>query len=109
VRELRQMLRLGPGRPWDPPVLTTAALEREGIAELWSAIDDHRAHLASSGDLDAKRRARLLREVESLAAERFRLRAAETLEADDELAGGLVGRRIDPYAAAARLARGPSA
>ena len=109
VRELRQMLRLGPGRPWDPPVLTTAALEREGIAELWSAIDDHRAHLASSGDLDAKRRARLLREVESLAAERFRLRAAETLEADDELAGGLVGRRIDPYAAAARLARDPSA
>ena len=109
VRELRQMLRLGPSRPWDPPVLTTAALERQGLTELWSAIEDHRTHLASSGDLDEKRRARLLREVESLAAERFRVRAAETLERDGGLVEDLAARRIDPYAAAARLARGPSA
>lgn len=109
VRELRQMLRLGPSRTWDPPVITTAALEREGIAELWSAIDDHRAHLVSSGDLDAKRRARLLREVESLAAERFRLAAAQRLEGDDSLVDDLATRRLDPYAAADRLVRGPSA
>ena len=109
ARELRQMLRLGPSRTWEPPVLTTAALERQGVAELWSAIEDHRTHLASSGDLDAKRRARLLREVESLAAERFRVRAAETLERDGGLVEDLAARRIDPYAAAARLARGPSA
>ena len=94
VRELRQMLRLGPSRAWAPPVLSTAALERRGIDELWAAVDDHRAHLADSGDLDAKRRARLLREVESLAAERFRLRAAATLEADARPRGG-PGRPAD--------------
>ncbi|MGZ5317273.1 MAG: methylmalonyl Co-A mutase-associated GTPase MeaB [Actinomycetota bacterium] len=109
VRELRQMLRLGPSRAWAPPVLSTAALERQGIDELWAAVDDHRAHLADSGDLDAKRRARLLREVESLAAERFRLRAAATLEADARLVEDLAARRIDPYAAADRLAHGSPA
>ena len=109
VRELRQMLRLGPSRAWAPPVLSTAALERRGIDELWAAVDDHRAHLADSGDLDAKRRARLLREVESLAAERFRLRAAATLEADARLVEDLDARRIDPYAAADRLAHGSPA
>ena len=109
VRELRQMLRLGPSRPWAPPVLSTAALERQGIDELWAAVDDHRAHLADSGDLEAKRRARLLREVESLAAERFRLRAAATLEADARLVEDLDARRIDPYAAAEQLARGSPA
>jgi LAO/AO transport system kinase len=109
VLELRQMLRLGPSRAWAPPVLSTAALERQGIDELWAAVDDHRAHLADSGDLDAKRRARLLREVESLAAERFRLRAAATLEADARLVEDLDARRIDPYAAADRLAHGSPA
>ena len=109
VRELRQMLRLGPSRPWAPPVLSTAALERQGIDELWAAVDDHRAHLADSGDLEAKRRARLLREVESLAAERFRLRAAATLEADARLVEDLDARRIDPYAAAEQLAHGSPA
>jgi len=103
VRELRQMLRLGPSRAWAPPVLSTAALERQGIDQLGAAVDAHRAHLADSGDLEAKRRARLLREVESLAAERFRLHAAATLEADARLVDDLAARRIDPYAAAAHL------
>ncbi len=103
VRELRQMLRLGSSRPWNPPVLTSVALERQGIAELWAAIEEHRSHLASSGDLEAKRRARLLREVESLAAERFRVSAASTLQRDADLVADLDARRIDPYAAAERL------
>jgi LAO/AO transport system kinase len=109
VRELRQMLRLGPPLAWDPPVVSASALERRGIEEVSAAVDDHRAHLAASGDLDAKRRARLLREVESLAAERFRLRAATDLKADAQLVTDLGARRIDPYAAADRLVHGSPA
>ena len=41
VRELRQMLHLGPARPWDPPVLSTTATTDEGIGELWSTIEEH--------------------------------------------------------------------
>jgi LAO/AO transport system kinase len=104
VRELRQMLHLGAARDWDPPVLTASASQGEGIEELWEGIEAHRDHLAASGALAAKRRSRLIREVESLAAERFRLRAAEALRADPQLADELEARRLDPYRAAAMLA-----
>ena len=59
---------------------------------------------SDSGALQAKRRARLLREVESLAAARFRVKAAVALTADGALADDLVARRVDPYRAAAMLA-----
>jgi LAO/AO transport system kinase len=104
VRELRQMLHLGAARPWEPPILQTSALGHEGIEELRSAILDHRTFLSDSGSLQTKRRARLLREVESLAAARFRVKAAIALTADGALADDLVSRRVDPYRAAAILA-----
>ena len=103
IRGVRQMLHLGAARPWDPPVLATSAGKHEGVDDLRTAIVEHRAHLESSGQLRSKRRARLLREVESLAAARFRLRASAALEADGALADELEARRIDPYRAAAML------
>ena len=103
VRELHQMLRLGGEREWDPPVLETSALHRDGVDDLWAAIEAHRTYLQGSGALEAKRHARLLREVEALAAERFRVNAAATLAAEPELVADLAARRLDPYAAAAML------
>jgi LAO/AO transport system kinase len=103
VRELRQMLHLGPARDWEPPVLTTAATDDEGIDAVWEAVESHRTHLEATGALGAKRRARLLREVEALAAERFRLRMTSALEDGADLVNDLVERRIDPYRAAAML------
>ncbi len=103
VRELEQMLHLGAARAWDPPVLTTAASDGEGIAELWEAVGRHQAHAAASGELAAKRRARLRQEVEGLAAERFRAHASEALARDEQLQADLEARDIDPYRAAARL------
>jgi LAO/AO transport system kinase len=103
ARELRQMLHLGAARDWDPPVLQASATAREGIEELRSAIAAHRGHLQASGELEIRRRARLLREVESLAAERFRVKASAALAADDALAADLGSRRVDPYRAAAML------
>jgi LAO/AO transport system kinase len=104
VRELRQMLHLGAARPWEPPILRTSALRHEGVADLLAAIAEHRTFLNDSGALLAKRRARLLGEVESLAAARFRVKAATALATDGALADELVSRRLDPYRAAAMLA-----
>jgi LAO/AO transport system kinase len=104
VRELKQMLHLGAARGWEPPVLTTDSLKGEGIAELWSAVEAHHAYLSTSGDLQLKRRARVMREVESLVAERFRLQVAHALEADPGLAADLAEHRMDPYRAATILA-----
>jgi LAO/AO transport system kinase len=104
VRELRQMLHLGPPRPWDPPVLATAATTDEGLAELWSTIEEHARWADASGACDAKRRERLLREVESLGAERLRLELTAALQADADLLARLAAREVDPYGAADELA-----
>ena len=104
IRELKQMLHLGAARDWGPPVLPTVAAERGGIEELRAAIDEHREHLEAAGELAERRRERLVREVELLAAERFRAQASRALAADEELAEDLVARRTDPYRAAAILA-----
>ena len=76
--------------------------DREALS---TEIRRHAAWADASGARDAKRRARLLDEVESLAAERFRRAAAAALEAAPALADDLAARRVDPYAAAAALVR----
>jgi LAO/AO transport system kinase len=105
VRGLQQMLHQGAARPWDPPIVSTTANAPDGIDGLWEAIDRHRGWLETSGQRDAKRDARMLQEVGSLAGERFRLAVTEALAADPELVGRLRERRIDPYEAAAALSR----
>jgi LAO/AO transport system kinase len=99
------MLHLGPAREHDPPVMRSTATLGEGIDEIWQAIEEHQAWTEASGARDARRRARLLAEVESLAAERFRMAVMSALEADEGLAADLAERRVDPYGAAAALAR----
>ncbi|HEY7478215.1 MAG TPA: methylmalonyl Co-A mutase-associated GTPase MeaB [Actinomycetota bacterium] len=108
VRDLRQMLHLGEARDREPPVLTTIAGTGEGVPELWRAIEDHRGWAEGSGALAAKRRARLVREVQTLAAARFAASAAVRLADDGTLVERLADRRLDPYAAAEALLRGAS-
>src|SRR5438309_11092616 len=51
---LRLFRHTRPG--WDPPVVTVSALEGRGMDEGWSIIEDHRARLGASGELERKRR-----------------------------------------------------
>jgi LAO/AO transport system kinase len=102
ARDLETMLRMGPELDWVPPVIRTSTVNSDGIDELWEAIESHRKHLEAGGELERKRRARLLREVEEMVSVRLRDRAAALLErgAMEKLADDLVSRRIDPYRAA---------
>jgi LAO/AO transport system kinase len=105
ARDLRQMIRMGAPRPWSPPVVTCAAATGQGVGDVWTAIEEHRAHLEGEGGAEAGRRERLLREVEGLATEGVRGRVRGLLEEDTALREDLAGRRVDPYRAAAILAR----
>src|SRR5207245_6778269 len=68
VRDLRNMLRMGPKVDWAPPIVKTSAVSGEGIDELWDAIEQHRKHGEASGDLQARRRRRVIDEVKSMVA-----------------------------------------
>src|SRR5207237_4175803 len=76
------------------PVLRTSARDGTGIAELVAALDDHRAALARSGDLAARRRAGMI----AWGARAFARRHGE---AGVERAGGedavraLIARAVD--------------
>jgi GTPase len=105
VRGLQQMLHHGAARSWDPPIVTTTATEGAGIDELFAAIARHRGWLDGSGGLAAKREARIVQEVGSLAAERFRRSVTEALTANEDLVARLRDRRVDPYVAAAEVVR----
>jgi LAO/AO transport system kinase len=105
VRDLELMLKMGPALSWTPPVIRTSTVNAEGIGDLWEAIQGHRKHLESSGELERKRRQRILGEVEEMVSVRLRARAADLLEAGalEALAEDLVSRRVDPYRAADML------
>jgi LAO/AO transport system kinase len=101
VRDLELMLKMGPELDWTPPVVKTATVTGEGIDDLWEAIDSHRKHLESGGDLERRRRRRIMDEVEAMAAARLRERAAAMLERGEleRLADDLSARTVDPYRA----------
>jgi LAO/AO transport system kinase len=100
ARDLEQMIRMGSAAEWTPPVVRTSAQRSEGIDELWEAMARHRAHLEETGQLELKRRGRLLREVEGLAGERLRGGVRDALARDPELADEVAARTTDPYRAA---------
>jgi LAO/AO transport system kinase len=103
VRDLEQMLRMGPELEWTPPVVSTSAAGSDGIDLLWQAVERHRAHLETSGELERTRRERLVHEVETLALESMRANVRGGLERDELLTRDLLSRRIDPYRAASIL------
>ena len=102
VRDLRNMLSIGPKTEWRPPIVKTSTATGEGIADLWQAIGKHRKHQESSGSLERKRTKRILDEVKDMAAFRLREHVAGELSEDSGafLVEDLAQRRIDPYRAA---------
>jgi len=60
-RDLRRLQTLTFGEPmqefgWQPPVIRTSAVTRDGIGELVGAIGDHRQWLTDTGELDVRLR-----------------------------------------------------
>ena len=90
---------------WRPPILQTVALEGTGIAQVIEAIARHQAHLAESGEGEARRRARLETELGAILRETLlhRLMAALTPAGLAHMVDRIAAREIDPYTAAEEL------
>ncbi|WP_017615212.1 methylmalonyl Co-A mutase-associated GTPase MeaB [Nocardiopsis salina] len=108
LRELRQMVAMKDrdDHEWKPPIEMTVADRDEGIGELWERVREHYAHLAASGELAERRRARAREEVQAIALDLLRSRMAgpESGKGLDHLAAEVAEARTDPYTAAETLA-----
>jgi LAO/AO transport system kinase len=91
---------------WEQPVMLTTAVKGDGLPDLVTALDRHHEWLVTSGELDVRRRRRLLertREVVERATRRWlweETRAEQLItERLDEVAGG----HLSPYELAAEV------
>ena len=106
-RDLRGMLALGerPEGSWKPPIIKTVAQSGEGVAEVVEALDLHRAHLESSGEMERRRTRRARDEIEAIAVTALRARWGDVHGRSelDDLAAAVVAGERDPYSAADEL------
>ncbi|MFC3995110.1 methylmalonyl Co-A mutase-associated GTPase MeaB [Nocardiopsis sediminis] len=104
VRELRQMIAHvdRPAGAWKPPIVSTVAAKGEGVAELLGRLDEHAAHLRSSGGLEVRRTARAREEIEAITVRALRERLGDVHghSALDKLADAVARGHTDPYSAA---------
>ncbi len=54
-----------PDEAWVPPIVSTVAVKGEGLEALLEALDRHRTHLETSGELRRRERERLAHELEA--------------------------------------------
>jgi len=112
VREIRSMLEMSGEKykdsGWMPPVIATAALENQGIEELYQAILEHRRHLqAHNNDKLVKlEKNRIRKQLLDLLKENLMETALEKLGGEDTLervVNEIVARDKDPYGASSEL------
>jgi LAO/AO transport system kinase len=103
-RDLEQMLDLSdlPHEAWRPPIVPTIGSTGEGVDALWDVVQQHRAHISSTGELDRRRRFRLREELREIVARRLEQKAREICTGDrwDQLQNGVIERSLDPWSAA---------
>jgi LAO/AO transport system kinase len=106
VREIRGVLSLAPQRGWRVPIVKTEAHRGEGVEELVTRLDEHRAHIEAEGTLSERRRRNLRNEVVAICTGRLRRKLEADLAQDahfQELLDEVVARRLDPASAATQI------
>jgi LAO/AO transport system kinase len=102
LNEVRSILALDHDSVWKPPIVLTEATRGEGVDQLWTKLEEHRAHLEADGLLEERRRKNLAGEVFAVASARAKTRLQDAVADDPELRRLLeeVQRReLDPLSA----------
>ena len=106
-RDLRNMIALAERGEdaWRPPIVQTVAQTGLGVDEVVEKIEEHRAWMDASGELDRRRVRRARDEIEAIAVTALRRRWGNVHERTelDALAEQVVAGTSDPYAAADSL------
>lgn len=91
------------GERWNPKILTTVANKGEGVDALGRVIDEHRAWLERTGNLERRRRYRAEHELFEILKDRLIRFVAEEDKVRgrfDELVNDIAARRVTPMKAA---------
>ena len=102
VNEVRSILALDTDEGWRPPIVLTEAVQAEGIDELWSNIEEHRAYLEENGLLAERRARNLAAEVFAVASARAKGHLEQAVGDDAELRrllDAVQRRELDPLTA----------
>lgn len=104
-RDLEQMLDLSASGSWRPPIVMTVASTGEGVDRFWGAIQDHRAHLTRTGELEQRRARRLDEELREIVVARLEARVGELCSSEqyEHIHREVMERRLDPWTAADML------
>ncbi|WP_146827994.1 methylmalonyl Co-A mutase-associated GTPase MeaB [Aeromicrobium flavum] len=107
-RELRTMLSMSDRHDgWKRPIDLTVATEGTGVPELVDHLQQHAAHLRTSGELARRRTDRLRREIQAIALDQVRRRFVIDGGGElDTLALRALAGDIDPFSAADVLLAG---
>ncbi len=105
--QVRSILEIGheldPDTPM-PPIIMTRGDTGEGIEELKEAIEEHRAQLEESGELEKRRRASQREFVVSWATNKMEKELQERLKREDtELMERVYNRELDPISASEKI------
>jgi LAO/AO transport system kinase len=106
VREIKNVLSLGPHEGWRVPIVKTEAVREEGVEELADKLEAHRDYVESEGTLSERRRRNLMNEVLAIATYRMRRELEAAVRKDpavQELLDRVVARELDPASAAATV------
>jgi LAO/AO transport system kinase len=109
-RDLRSMLSMTVRAEdgWRPPIVLTVATSGRGVDEVVAKVEEHRAWLTASGELQRRRVRRARGEIEAIAVTSLRRRWGEVHGRTDsrrldDLAEQVTAGTSDPYTAADAL------
>jgi len=105
VRDLENMLKLGPQKQWVPPVIQTTATDSLGITDLYEALNKHWDYLVSSGLLQELNNTHIKNELESELSELIKQRVLNSVDDYNyqQVLRKLLSRELDPHRAAQEL------
>jgi len=107
-RDLEDALNYATRERHRPAIVKTVAQTGDGVAALWDAINEHRAYLESTGELERRRGKRIDEELREIVVRSLEARANELCAGDEfvQLHDDVLERRLDPYAAADEILKG---
>jgi LAO/AO transport system kinase len=105
---LRENLPAGAAHPasWNPPVIQTVATTGDGVVELIDAVEEHARVMARTGELEERRRRRLITHTRDVVERLLRQRVWAAWNGQQRLAEGLervAAGETSPYHLAAEI------